>query len=61
MPKLRRRAGAIGLALSAYDLWQKLPPERRKKILAEVRKHGPKVAKEAVTVTRRAAKRAKRR
>ena len=57
MPKLPRRAGPFGLALTAYDVWKKLPPERRKKILAEAKKYGPKVAKEAVKVGRAAAKR----
>jgi hypothetical protein len=60
MPRLTRRAGALGLVLSAYDVWQKLPAERRKQIVAEVRKHGPKVAKEAATVVRSAAKRGRR-
>jgi hypothetical protein len=58
MPKLSRRAGPFGLALSAYDVWKKLPPERRNKIVAQVRKHGPKVVKEAASVARAAAKRA---
>jgi hypothetical protein len=60
MPKLTRRAGPLGLALTAYDVWKKLPPERRKKITAEVRKHGPKVLKEAAGVARAAARRARR-
>ena len=60
MPKLLRRAGAFGLVLSAYDVWKKLPPERRNKIVADIRKHGPKVAKDAASVARAAAKRARR-
>jgi hypothetical protein len=60
MPKLPRRAGALGLVLTAYDAWKKLPPERRKKVVEQVRKHGPQVAKEAATLARAAAKRAKR-
>jgi hypothetical protein len=59
MPRLSRRAGPLGLALSAYDVWKKLPPERRNKIVADVRKHGPKVVKEAASVARAAAKRAR--
>ena len=59
MPKVPRRAGPLGLALSAYDVWKRLPPERRNKIVAQVRKHGPKVMKEAATVARAAAKRAR--
>jgi hypothetical protein len=61
MPKLTRRAGAFGLALSAYDVWKRLPPERRKQILKQVRKHGPTVMREAATVARAAAKRARTR
>ena len=61
MPKLPLRTGALGLALSAYDVWKKLPPERRTKIVEQVRKHGPRVAKEAATIARSAAARARRR
>jgi hypothetical protein len=61
MPKLPRRAGALGLVLSAYDVWKKLPPERRRKIVKQVRQHGPRVAKEAATIARTAAARAKKR
>jgi hypothetical protein len=60
MPKFARRAGPLGLVLTAYDVWKKLPPERRKKVVEQMRKHGPKVAKEASAVARAAAKRAKR-
>jgi hypothetical protein len=60
VPKLPRRAGPFGIALSAYDVWRKLPPERRKKIVAQVRKHGPKAVKEAAAVARAAARRVKR-
>ena len=61
MPKLRPRAGAFGLALSAYDVWRKLPPERRNMIVDQVRKHGPKVMREAATVARATAKQATKR
>jgi hypothetical protein len=61
MPKLPRRAGPFGLVLSAYDAWKKLPPERRDKIVKQVRKHGPKVVKEAASVARTAAKKARTR
>jgi hypothetical protein len=60
VPKLPRRAGPIGLVLTAYDVWKKLPPERRDKIVSQVRKRGPKMVKDAATVARAAAKRAKR-
>src|SRR6266571_306373 len=29
-----RRAGPLGLALSAWDLWRRLPPKQRKQVLA---------------------------
>ena len=59
MPKLPRKAGPMGLALTAYDVWKKLPKERRQQLLEQVRKQGPRAAKTAATVARAAAKRAK--
>lgn len=38
---LGRRAGAIGIALTTYDLWKRLPPEYQKRVLQLARKHGP--------------------
>jgi len=52
MPKLIRRAGPLGLALSAYDLWKKLPEAERRKVLEQVRTKGPKVAATAVRLAR---------
>lgn len=45
---LGRRAGAMGLALTAYDLWRRLPEQQRRQIMAQGRKHGPRIAAEAV-------------
>jgi hypothetical protein len=39
-----RRVGAVGMALTAWDIWRRLPPEYRKQILAATRKHGPRLA-----------------
>jgi predicted Fe-S protein YdhL (DUF1289 family) len=61
VPKLTRRAGPIGLALTAYDIWKKLPPKQKRKVLKQVKKHGPTVARGAAAVARQAAKRATRR
>jgi hypothetical protein len=47
-----RRAGAIGLALTAYDVWRRLPPHHRKRILSEARKHGPRIAATAAKKAR---------
>jgi hypothetical protein len=47
VPRIRmlgRRAGPLGLALTAWDLWRRLPPRQRKQVLDLARKHGPKVA-----------------
>jgi hypothetical protein len=52
MPKLIRRAGPIGVALTAYDLWKRLPPKQRKVILDQARRHGPQVLKAAVRASR---------
>jgi hypothetical protein len=41
---LTRRAGPLGIALTAWDLWRRLPPKQRKQMLRLARKHGPKVA-----------------
>jgi hypothetical protein len=42
--RLGRRAGPLGIALTAWDLWRRLPPRQRKQVLDLARKHGPKVA-----------------
>jgi hypothetical protein len=45
--RLTRRAGPLGLALTAYDLWRRLPPSQRRRILNATRQHGPRVARAA--------------
>jgi hypothetical protein len=42
--RLTRRAGPLGLALGAWDVWKRIPPKQRKQLLQQTRKHGPKVA-----------------
>jgi hypothetical protein len=46
VPKLplTRRLGPVGIVLTAWDIWRRLPPKQRKQILNIARKHGPKVA-----------------
>ena len=48
MPRLTRRLGPVGLALTAWDVWRRLPPKQRKQVLNLARKHGPKVASRAL-------------
>jgi hypothetical protein len=41
---LTRRAGPLGIALTAWDIWRRLPPRQRQQMLDLARKHGPRVA-----------------
>jgi len=56
---LGRRGGPLGIALTAWDLWRRLPPRQRKHLINLARKHGPKVA--ARVMKARANARARRR
>jgi hypothetical protein len=42
-----RRLGPIGVALTAYDVWRRIPKRYRRRIVSEVVKQGPRLAKEA--------------
>ena len=52
-----RRTGAVGLALTMWDVWRRIPPRHRKTILKQARKHGPKVAKRVMHARRNRPKR----
>jgi hypothetical protein len=54
MPRLTKRLGPVGIALTAWDIWRRLPPRQRKQILNAARKHGPKVASRVVKAGARA-------
>jgi hypothetical protein len=43
VPKIGK-AGPLGLALTAYEIWRKLPPKQRKQMLGLMREHGPRAA-----------------
>jgi hypothetical protein len=51
MPPLRRlitrRMGPVGIALTAFDVWRRIPPRHRRRIVAETRRQLPKIAKAA--------------
>ena len=51
MPRIRP-TNPIGVALTAFELWRRLPPRQRKRVLAVARKHGPKVASALLARTR---------
>jgi hypothetical protein len=42
----RRGAGPIGIALTTWELWRRLPPEYRRQIVRATRKHGPRILAE---------------
>lgn len=55
--KLTRRAGAVGTALTVWDLWLRLPPRQRRWVFKQARKHGPRLAMKAIAVQRARRKR----
>jgi hypothetical protein len=50
---LSRRAGPWATVLLLWDLWKRIPPKHRKRIIAQARKHGPRLAKQVVAAQRR--------
>ena len=53
-PRLTKRLGPVGVALTAWDIWRRLPPKQRRQILDIARTHGPKVASRVMKATARA-------
>jgi hypothetical protein len=51
--KIRRGAGAVGMALTAWDLWRRLPPRQRRWVFKQARKHGPRVAKQVLAARKK--------
>ncbi len=53
MPRLGKlRPGPIGVAITLYDIWRRLPPKQRKQALQLARKHGPKAAAKLIKLQR---------
>lgn len=54
MPRLKliRRVGPLGAALTLWDVWHRLPPKQRKWVAGQARKHGPRLAKQALQAQR---------
>jgi hypothetical protein len=40
---LLRRLGPLGVALTAYDVWRRIPARHRKRLLAGGRRHGSRI------------------
>jgi hypothetical protein len=52
--RLKPKVGPLGLALTAWDIWRRLPPRQRKQVLNIARKHGPRVAARVLRAVGRA-------
>jgi hypothetical protein len=49
-----RRIGAFGIALTAWDIWRRLPKSQRKMIIRQARLHAPTVARGVARQVRQA-------
>ena len=38
---LSRRAGPVAIALTAYDVWRRIPPAQRRQLIDATRKQAP--------------------
>jgi hypothetical protein len=54
-----RRLGPVGLALTAYDIWRRLPARQRRQLIELARTQGPRVAAQALSRASRARQRRK--
>jgi hypothetical protein len=52
MARFRPKLGPIGLALTAWDVYRRLPPQQQKLVRDLARKHGPRVAARAYELRR---------
>ena len=57
MRLITRRIGPVGVALTLWDVWRRLPPRQRRWMMQQARTHGPRLAKQAVAAQRARAKR----
>ena len=46
------RPGPIGVAMTLFDVWRRLPPKQRKQVVELARKHGPKAAAKLLELQR---------
>jgi hypothetical protein len=51
--RLTRRVGPVGVALTLYDIWRRLPPRQRRWVMKQARTHGPRLAKQMLQAQRR--------
>ena len=48
----RFRPGPVGVAITLYDIWRRLPPRQRKLAIQLARKHGPRAASKLIQMQR---------
>ena len=58
---LARRLGPWAWALTAWDVWRRIPPKQRAQIMEQARKHGPRVVSTAAKGARGARARSRAR
>jgi hypothetical protein len=51
---LTRRLGPVGVVLTAWDIWRRIPKQHRRRITREARKHAPTVARAVARQVRQA-------
>ena len=48
-----RRTGTIGLALTAWDIWRRIPKQHRRTLVRQGRKYGPILAAKVIAQRQR--------
>jgi hypothetical protein len=48
-----RRTGTVGLALTAWDIWRRIPKKQRRAIVRQARIYAPLVASKVIQQRRR--------
>jgi hypothetical protein len=51
---MRPRFGPVAIALTAWDIWRRLPPQQRRQVMNMARRHGPRVASKVLHASARA-------
>ncbi len=51
--RLSRRVRFLGTALTLWDIWRRLPPRQRRWVAKQARRHGPRLAKQAIAASRK--------
>jgi hypothetical protein len=50
---LVRRVRPVSVVFAAYEVWRRLPPEHRRRLLGAAQRNAPRVARSLVRVSRR--------